>query len=187
MAGKVWTKAEDEWLVQNSDQYKTKDLLYDAFNHSFPGRGREGMKTRCNDLKINRRSRMASTQFGMYPKDELPIGTERSAFVTGDYKTTYVKVKLTGGRKMISGYCEPYWKTKQKKIYEDHYGEIQKGSFVVFLDRNPENYNIENLYCVNRKILARMNQNKWFTHDKTHTLTAIKLCELFLALKEGKI
>ena len=72
----------------------------------------------------------------------------------------------------------------QKKIYEDHYGPVQNGKIVVFLDRNPENFDINNLYCVDRKILVRMNQNSWFTHDRDHTLTAIKWCELFYAMKD---
>jgi len=186
LAGKVWSKAEDDWLTQNSDKYATKKLLYSVFDQIFPGGGLEGMSTRTIKLKINRAKQMKPTQFGMVNRREVPIGTERAAFVTGNYKTVYVKVKLTEGREKTTGYSEPYWKAKQKKTYEDHYGPVRKGKIVVFLDRNPENFDINNLYCVDRKILAIMNQNKWFTHDREHTLTAIKWCELFYALKEEK-
>lgn len=184
MGGKVWTKAEDDWLKHNSDNHATKDALCHAFQYVFPGRrGVEGIKTRCNDLGIDRHQFMSATQFGNVKRLELPIGTERTAYTTGGYKSVYVKIRESEPGNKISSYCEPYWKVKQKKIYEERYGEIPKGHIVVFLDQNPDNYDINNLYCLDRKILVRMNQNKWFTHDMEHTLTAIKWCELFYAMR----
>lgn len=188
MGGKAWTKAEDDWLKQNSENYATKDALYHAFQLIFPGRrGVEGVKSRTQVLGIDRSRFMSVTQFGNTKGRSLPVGTERIAYTTGGYKAVYVKVKETEDcREHITRYAEPYWKVKQKKIYEDYYGEIPKGHMVVFLDQNPDNYDINNLYCISRKILVRMNQNRWFTTDREHTLTAIKWCELFLVLKERK-
>ena len=71
----------------------------------------------------------------------------------------------------------------QKKIYQDAYGEIEEGKMVCFLDGNAENFDIDNLYPIDRKISAVMSANQWWTKDREHTLTAIKWCELHYALK----
>ena len=109
---------------------------------------------------------------------ELPIGTIRKS-QTG----TYIKVMNTGGGVNITGYIEPYWLPLQKKIYQDAYGEIPDGYMVCFLDGNPDNFDLSNLYCINRKISANMSSHSWWTTDREHTLTAIKWCELYYALK----
>ena len=78
------------------------------------------------------------------------------------------------------------WMPKHKYIYEQHYGKIPEGYFVIFLDNNQMNFDISNLYCVNRKIHAIMSKNKWYTNNKENTLTAIKWCELYYVLKNNK-
>lgn len=185
MGGKAWTKAEDDWLKQNSDNHATKTALVCAFQKVFPGRrGAEGIKSRTQILGIDRTRFMGATQFGNTKGRSLPVGTERTAYTSGGYKAVYVKVKETEDcQEHITRYAEPYWVVKQKKIYEDHYGKIPRGHMVVFLDQNPDNYDIDNLYCVSRQIQCRMNQNRWFTTDREHTLTAIKWCELSCILK----
>ena len=64
--------------------------------------------------------------------------------------------------------------------------EIPEGYFVIFLDNNQMNFDISNLYCVNRKIHVIMSKNKWYTNNKENTLTAIKWCELYYVLKNNK-
>ena len=83
----------------------------------------------------------------------------------------------------ISGYKPPYWLPKQRKIYEDVHGQIPNGCFVIFLDKNKKNYNIDNLYCLGRNIHSTMCKNRWYTTDRNITLTAIKYLELMQALK----
>ena len=78
------------------------------------------------------------------------------------------------------------WMPKHKYIYEQHYGKIPEGYFIIFLDNNQMNFDISNLYCVNRKIHAIMSKNKWYTNNKENTLTAIKWCELYYVLKNNK-
>ena len=85
----------------------------------------------------------------------------------------------------ISGYAEPYWIPIQKKIWQDHYGEVPEGKMVIFLDGDRENLDIENLYCIDRRISAIMAANKWYTNSRDHTLTAIKWCELHYAMKDS--
>jgi hypothetical protein len=74
----------------------------------------------------------------------------------------------------------------QKKIYQDAHGEIAPGKMVCFLDGNPHNFDLDNLYPIDRKISAVMSNNRWWTDSKEHTLTAIKWCELYYAIKNVK-
>lgn len=83
----------------------------------------------------------------------------------------------------MSGYQEPYWLPLQKKIWIDHYGKVPKGKMVIFLDGDRNNFDIDNLYCIDRKISAVMASNNWYTSSREHTLTAIKWCELYYAMK----
>ena len=78
------------------------------------------------------------------------------------------------------------WMEKQRYIWEQVHGPIPKGHVVVFLDGNNRNFDIDNLYCMDRKWMPFMVKNKWFTTDREHTLTAIKWCELHYALHSEK-
>ena len=109
-------------------------------------------------------------------KEQLPIGSIRKS-QTG----TYIKV-MEVKNQHISGYAEPYWLPLQKKIYQDVYGEIAPGQMVCFLDGNSKNFDIDNLYCIDRKISVIMSRNHWWTSNRENTLTAIKWCELHYAL-----
>lgn len=184
MGGRAWTTAENDWLMSNHGRFLSHRDLYQEFSRVFCGRGSEGVKTHCTKtLRLVFNGNVS--QYGAKQKEELPLGTERIVLFNGQ-PTVYVKTLLTGGGDGISGYQEPYWKPKQKKAYEDFHGPVKKGGIIVFLDQDHANFSIENLYCVNRKILAVMNKNKWFTDSREHNLAAIRWCELFYALKNAR-
>ena len=48
------------------------------------------------------------------------------------------------------------------------------------------NCDISNLYMVNRKIHMTMTSNNWYSENKQQTLTALKWCELFYAIKNKR-
>lgn len=171
-----YTEAEIEWLRENQDTM-TREKLTKAFNEKF---GASVKQTSISDICTKRLGLLRSvnpTCYGKKEKEQLPIGTVRKS-QTG----TYIKVKDSRNGH-FSGYQEPYWMPLQKKIYQDAYGEIEKGKMVCFLDGNADNFDIDNLYPIDRRISALMSSNQWWTKDKEHTLTAIKWCELQYALK----
>ena len=84
----------------------------------------------------------------------------------------YVKVAQPGTRVQ-----------KQRYIYEQHYGKLADDEFVIFLDGNPKNFNIDNLAKVNRGILAGLNSHN-FANKGELTRTAIKFYELAQLVKE---
>lgn len=179
MSGTPYSQDEINWLKENSSKYSTVQFLHEAFCENFPYRGLEGFKTKISKLKLKRENKGT---FAHRKKDDLPIGTERY----GQNGTCYIKVANNYSGERNSGYKPPYWIPKQRKIYEDAFGEIPANCMVVFLNQDTTDYSLENLYCIDRKILVRMNQNHWFTDSRENTLTAIKLCELWEELKRMK-
>lgn len=176
-----FTKEQNEWLRANYHSTDSYADLTDRFNVRFSSsRTPAQIRETCNKrLKLTGMTN--TTRYGSKKKEELPIGSIRKSS-TG----TYIKVKnIVDDAIHISGYAKPYWLPLQQKIYEDAYGKIKDNEMICFLDGNPNNFDISNLYCINRKISAAMSTHKWWTKSREHTLTAIKLCELNLILKEG--
>lgn len=77
--------------------------------------------------------------------------------------------------------------SKRRYVYEKHHGRIAKGHRVVVLDGEAKNISVDNLYCVPDKFIPILNKNHWLTDVREHTLTAIKWCELFYAMKEVEV
>ena len=174
-----YTETEIEWVREKQDTM-TRAKLAEAFNEKF---GASVTRYSISDLCTKQLGLHRTSNDGCYgkkEKEELPIGTIRKS-QTG----TYIKVADCKNAH-ISGYQKPYWLPLQEKIYQDVHGEIEKGKMVCFLDGNTENFDIDNLYCIDRKISCVMSANQWWTKDREHTLTAIKWCELHYALKKGE-
>ena len=175
----IYTEAEIEWLRENQDTM-TRENLTKAFNEKF---GASVKQTSISDICTKRLGLHRSANAGRYggrAKEQLPIGTIRKNQVG-----TYIKV-MDSRDSHTTGYHEPYWVPLQKKIYQDAHGEIAPGKMICFLDGNPENFDIDNLYPIDRRISALMSSNQFWTKDREHTLTAIKWCELQYALKNGR-
>lgn len=175
----TYTETEIEWVREHQDSM-TRAKLAEAFNTKF---GASVDKYSLSDLCTKRLGLHRTSNTGCYgkrEKEQLPVGTIRKNSVG-----TYIKV-LECQDAHYTGYAEPYWMALQKKIYQDKYGPIKKGQMVCFLDGNTENFDIDNLYCIDRKISAVMSSNQWWSKDREHTLTAIKWCELHYALIQRK-
>ena len=110
-----------------------------------------------------------------------PVGSERKV---GGY--TYVKIGDSPlSKNFTTKQLRENWVQKQRLIYEKHKGKIPPKHYIVFLDGDRENFDIDNLYCCEKKIIAMMGRNGWFSDNAEITLTAIKLCELQFALQKG--
>ena len=114
-----------------------------------------------------------------YSKDyhprKLPIGAER----IGSGGKICVKVSdldLPSGN-------SSNWKQKSRLVYEENFGEIPKGHLIIHLDGNLNNFEISNLCCVSRKVMACLMRNNWFKENQQITLTAVRCAELMCSLK----
>lgn len=172
-----FTKEQENWLLINYQAEPSYSHLTYKFNSKFSAnRTVEQVREKCTK-RLGLKGMPNPTQYGRKKKEELPIGTIRKS-QTG----TYIKVCLVDNSG-ITGYPEPYWLPLQKKIYQDTYGDILQNQMVCFLNHNPEDFRIENLYAIDRKISAIMSSNGWWSEDAELTLAAIKWCELYYAIK----
>ena len=174
-----YTQAEEEWLRKNYANYAAYAELTEALNSTFEKVHSVGsVQDKCTkQLGLSGMFNPTAYRAGNV-KEQCPIGTIRK---TGN-GCTYIKM-LDSAYSYQSGYREPYWLPLQKKIWIDQYGEVPDGKMVMFLDGNQENLDINNLYCIDRKISAAMAANGWYSGNAELTLTAIKWCELHFALK----
>ena len=72
---------------------------------------------------------------------------------------------------------------KGRYVYEKAYGKIPPSHRIIHLDGNKANNKLKNLYCIPTKFIPLINKNHWLTNNRENTLTAIKICELQLLLK----
>jgi len=82
----------------------------------------------------------ASFQKGHQPWGTLKLGAERLA------KDGYIEVKMKKG-----------WIPKQRLIWSVKNGDVPKGYVVAFLDGDYRNFDLDNLICVHRGVLAIRN------------------------------
>lgn len=187
MSRRKFREEEKEWLRQNaeSDKYKNFDEVYADYVKLFGNdKSCANIKELCSKrLGLSRARFSKNGHFQVGAKPKYAIGDEVIKYYDGQpYLWIKVSDKYFKGIMNSKDYMEN-WIPKQRYVYEQAYGEIPKDHLVVFLDNNPMNCDIENLYCISRKTNAVMNKNRWFTDRKENTLTAIKWCELFYATK----
>lgn len=174
-----YTEEQEKWLIDNYSYYSSYEELTSAFNRTFRRtKPVSSVREKCTkQLNLTGMNNIGRYQSG-HIQEQCPIGTIRKC--SNGY--SYIKV-MDNQQSYISGYSEPYWLPVQKKVWQDHYGEVPKGKMIIFLDGNRDNLDIENLYCIDRRISAIMAKNNWYTTSREHTLTAIKWCELYYAMK----
>nr|DAU70930.1 MAG TPA: homing endonuclease [Caudoviricetes sp.] len=108
---------------------------------------------------------------GHIPKNHREIGSERIT------KDGYTEVKI----------ADPdVWKLKHRLIYEEHYGEIPAGYFVIFGDGDKLNFDINNLILVSRSELLLMNRNKLIKKDSSLTKTGLNIAKLLDTINKKK-
>lgn len=173
-----YSKVEKQFLIDNIENHTYQELT-DMFNERF---GTNLSRDSISDICIKRMKIKRNCNTGLFthgPKPQYKIGDEIN-------KDGYIWIKYKNEYDKDLSHNEMYkknWLPKHRYVYENHYGKIDDKKIIIFLDGNRLNFEIENLYCIDRKINAVMNQNKWFTSDRELTLTAIKWCELLYALK----
>lgn len=184
MGNRRYTQEQIKWMSENVNNYKNYKEMANAFNKKFnENRTDQAMSnTLVKRLKIKKS--FNSGQFSeTLKKDELPLGTIRQS----NNGVTYIKVKLVGNKRpKFSGYKEPYWVPLQKKIYQTRYGEIKNDEMIIFLDCNNQNFNIDNLFCINRKISLILANNGWYSKDPKITKTGIYYAKLLNEIKNIK-
>jgi hypothetical protein len=95
-----------------------------------------------------------SYKCGDVPHNTKPIGHERV-----DIKDGYILIK-TAERNPYTG-TEGYYRAKHVVLWEKKHGPVPAGHAVLFMDGDQRNFTAENLVCVNRRELVRLNQMRY--------------------------
>ena len=103
--------------------------------------------------------------------DKLPIGSER---VKSDGMT---QIKIAKNK----------WEYKQRYLYEKYHNvKLTSNDYIIFLDQDRTNFNIDNLMRVTRRESSILSNQKLFSHDKKVTETGIEVAKLMIKLKNMK-
>lgn len=175
---RYFTKEQEEWLVENFSSFSCYRDMTNTFNIIFnEKRSFESIREKCNK-RLHLKGKPSVTRYGSKRKEQLPIGTIRKS-----QTSTFIKVKEVPEKSEISGYMRPYWIPLQEKVYSDRYGLVPEGNMICFLDNDRNNFSIDNLFMIDRKISAIMSSNQWWSTNPDLTKTAILWCKLYYAMK----
>ena len=141
------TKEEVAWLEENipNNDWQTITAEFNRiFSHK---RALESLQAACYWRGIHAKGTGANGE----PWNTKPVGSEHYF-----NNRTGKLVKTETGK----------WVTKQRYVYEQHYGKIPEGCDIVFLDKNTLNFDIDNLFAVSRRAISAMRIYKkqwdWF-------------------------
>jgi len=175
-----FTDEQTEWVKAQSRDLTYSELA-DLFNSRFGTHlKRHSMSDLCTKkLGLKRTSNRGQYKDGERGALKYKIGDEV-------IRQGYVWVKVLDEPYMKGdNYNLLYsknWKRKSDVVWEAAHGSIPTGSFLIFLDGNTENCELDNLYLVSRKVHAIMCKNRWYNGNKEFVLTALRLSELIVLL-----
>lgn len=199
----AYTEEMNNWLMSKYPEYDNNWVaLAKNFNSEFctdftPSR----LCKHCEKgLKIHKpKSKKGQLNKGTFVKGkrgistdrQLPLGTIRT-YTSQTSKILVIKVKLTDGDSgTVSGrghnYKRPWWIPLKEKVWVDAYGEIPEGFSVIQLDRDYKNCNLDNLALADKRGLAIMMNQKWWSDNKKFNATGIQWCNLYMTAKDNAV
>lgn len=100
--------------------------------------------------------------------DNYPIGSERTK------SDGMVQIKIAKDK----------WEYKQRYIYKKYYNcELTSDDYIIFLDHNRNNFDINNLMKINKRESAILANQQLFSKDQEITKTGIQIAKLMIKLK----
>lgn len=164
MIGHKFTQEEIEWV---KDKYlNTLDTCQEIatqFNKLFDTSDYTVSQWAISDLmtkrlKIKRGTNKGRFGVGNNSKKHAPIGTIMSEVQYSSKR--YVRIKAScEGNKLKKSYFNAYYVPYQKYVYEQAYGKLKDGEFIIFADGNTHNFSLDNLIKVNKKINGSLTKN----------------------------
>lgn len=190
----IATEEQSEFIKNNVKGLGNAELA-NLFNEKF---GTDVTMTQIRSFKNNRN--LKSGLDGRFKKGNIPFnkgkkgvcgkGCEATQFKKGHKPVNY---KPVGSERInVYGYIEVKvadpnkWRLKQRVVWEEHYGEIPNGYSILFLDRNKQNLDINNLVLVSKKQLAFLNNNKLIKEDKELTKTGLIIADLLIKISDAE-
>ena len=164
-AARSFTRAETDWLRDHVRTMPRKDLLA-RFSERF---GRKLATSSLNSL-VHRRGWQGAPNLGRYRDGHPPHnkgvkgcwGPNSGSFQPGHkrneiYELGAATVRKGQGAPLVVEKTEAGWLRKARVVWERAHGPIPDGCVIVQIDGNPLNCDLDNLECVPRAVIARMN------------------------------
>ena len=161
-------------IMLNRSKIKNFKARFGVQSGTKGGRFSKGHKSWNKGQKANKATydALKQTMFhkGNVPHNYKPIGYEQ---IRDD---GYVAVKVAEPNK---------WMLKQRKVWEDHYGEkLTRNDAIIFLDGNKLNFDINNLCKLTRAELVRYNQDHLYTDNPEVSLVAANIARIKTRVKK---
>lgn len=145
-----------------------------------------GVSTKCLTGLVNRKF---NTKFT--PQQILCFKSRRKLKSGYDRSNWNPMHKAVGAETLIAnGYfkvkvAEPnVWEYKHRLAWQKENGPIPEGHFIIFLDNNTQNCELDNLALVDENTHGYMFQNDYYTDDRELTKTALSASKLMSKIKE---
>lgn len=199
----TYSVEQEEFLKANAPLLSRKELT-ERFNEKFgTSKSVLAIKSWCNNRGYNSSSDgrfqdgNVSWQTGLRGDDFKAHYTKESFTLMTEKMLDSNKTRKIGDEIVIDGvpwivtsldYGIPFHNRRQPKrrvVWERLHGEIPKDHCIICLDGNPMNCDPSNLYCMPIQFRTVLAQNQWWFGNAELTLTAIKWCELYYAIKKG--
>lgn len=194
MAIHIWSEDEKQYLAEITPGHHYKEirkLMNNKFEFQF---SISQIKAAIGRYKLN-------TGFnGQFNKGNAPANKGAKGIIYEGCKKTWFKKghtptnhKEVGSERLNTyGYIEikiaepNKWRLKHQVIWEKHNGPISKGHNVIFGDRNPMNFDINNLIMVSKAQLLKMNQHNLIKNSADITRTGALIADIYLKIGKRK-
>lgn len=170
-----YTAEEDAFLQQHSSNM-TRAELTELFNKTFGTQIKEQAIVQRCFLKGYEAQTDGKFKAGSVPWEKTKGGREEYVKkLKGGNSHSFPKGIIPHNRKEIGEVSKRKdgiyiktkdgWKSKQRLVYESYYGEIPDKTVIVFVDRDKNNYSIENLRAIDNRTLTYLMSNDWLKEE----------------------
>lgn len=154
-----------------SDNYSWRDLVKIA---------EQKYRLKVSKSQIQDHLRRIGVKLGYKKTLSLPVGTIR-VLRRGRKDSPRIRkeIKLPDNT----------WKPYHLYLWEQKYGKLKEGELIVFLDGNPLNCELENLFCITPQEKMMYVGKKYYKYKKMgpeYVKTALMMAKLDVALKNKK-
>lgn len=152
---------------KNITSNELTEMLNEKFNSKIPVRKIQDYKKK-HGLKNGVVTRFKKS---IQPHNHKPVGSE---FINNE---GYVMIKVAEPNK---------WILKHRHLYEKYKGKIPNDYSVIFANGNKQDFDLDNLVLVERKVKLIAKNKKLFFADKKLTETGILIAKLISKTSERK-
>lgn len=159
-------------FLRDNSSGRTRKELTELFNEHFNTRKSvNAIEWACKSNKIKGNPNFIK---GICPHKNIKYKIGDECFLAGEWRI----ITSTEEKVPILKRCE----YKKRIIWQQAHGNIPEKHVLIYLDGDKRNCTLENLACVPLLWMRIINQNGWLTDSRSHTITALKWCELHYAL-----